>query len=75
MSVHDFQQVIGEVGFSVQKITALHLWPIVRVIGHFNLPRMITTAGYRLGECMLTVLGRTYFGDYKVILAERPAGQ
>jgi len=72
MSVREFQEVMREVGFAVQEVTPLHFWPIVRPMAYFNFPRFITTAGYHLGDWALTLLGGTYFGDYKAILALRP---
>jgi 2-polyprenyl-3-methyl-5-hydroxy-6-metoxy-1,4-benzoquinol methylase len=72
MNVREFLEVMEEVGFAVKDATALHFWPIVRILGHVNWPRILTVAGYQLGEWMLTLLGGTYFGDYKAILAFRP---
>lgn len=72
MNVREFQEVMGEAGFEIQQVKALHFWPIVRPMAYIDLPRAATAAGYRLGEWALGAIGGTYFGDYKAILAVRP---
>lgn len=73
MNVREFQQVLREAGFDVRSVEGLHFWPVVRVLGHFNLPRWLTAVGYRVGEWLRALTGGTFFGDYKALFAVRPA--
>jgi len=72
LPIAQFLDVMRETGFTVEQVGAMHFWPMRLALAYFNWPRMLTAAGYRLGEAMLRLTPGTYFGDYKTILAQRP---
>jgi 2-polyprenyl-3-methyl-5-hydroxy-6-metoxy-1,4-benzoquinol methylase len=71
LSLREFRRTISSSGFAIEQSTALHFWPIGRILGEVDCPAWLTVAGYRVGESVLALVGRGFFGDYKALLATR----
>ena len=63
---------MGEVGFRVDEVFALHFWPMRFFLAFIPWPKPITSVGYHLGQkIMKTLFKNNAFGDYKAIYAKK----
>jgi 2-polyprenyl-3-methyl-5-hydroxy-6-metoxy-1,4-benzoquinol methylase len=72
MGLQEFIEIMGEVGFRVDEVFALHFWPTRLFLAFIPWPKPITSVGYHLGQkIMKTLFKNNAFGDYKAIYAKK----
>ena len=68
-----FLQEMRVAGFDIRDVSDLHFWPARLGLALLAWPRLLTLAGYRLGQLIMTTLPSLHLGDYKAISAQKPA--
>jgi 2-polyprenyl-3-methyl-5-hydroxy-6-metoxy-1,4-benzoquinol methylase len=69
MHMKAFVQNMKACGLVVHRVAQAHFLPTRLLLAFFPFPRWLTEPVYRIGQQLMTILGRRNTGDYKVIFA------
>ncbi len=69
INIDEFCYVMQEAGFTVDKVSQMHFWPMRYLLCFVPFPEFITKPFYRLGQLMMKLPLLNRMGDYKAISA------
>ncbi len=71
LDIGEFCDVLAQAGFTVDSVEQMHFWPARWLLAFIPWPKQVTTAGYRIGQAMMSLPLIGHMGDYKWVLAHR----
>ena len=72
LHLNQFLKILNQNQFEVIDLSQIHFWPFRLLLAYSDrIPKSITRFFYFFGEKIMNFFNHKFFGDYKVILAQK----